>query len=46
MPDYRHLLAMTDENGLLQFSIKTNPDCFLIILKKLNKPTNPGVIFC
>ncbi|MGE4589982.1 MAG: hypothetical protein AB7E34_10475 [Acidaminococcaceae bacterium] len=26
MPDYRHLLAMTDENGLLQFSIKTNPD--------------------
>ena len=26
MPDYRHLLAMTDENGLLQFSRKSSPD--------------------
>lgn len=26
MPDYRHLLAMTDENGLLQFSNKMLPD--------------------
>ena len=26
MPDYRHLLAMTNENGLLQFSQKSIPD--------------------